>query len=924
MKLVSLKKVPLWLVIVFMMAGCIATPNDIVKFDLSTPQGRYMEAEKQAKILDSKDPYDKKRVELWEGTYSAIKELFETTSENMFVVGSGGAIFKINPLTKANRLHKVAFNVAKVNGEFGNFDRAAEILENLVLNERNINEILTSNSAPELYRLLVQVYISASNEEKLLTTCEKVSPILGGKIANSEFNGEDGVEYGTNNKFSQVLMQCAQVFYDSGEKLRGIELYAKIGDFVTNDLESQSKVKGKADMFAAFGTLNSAFKQAKLLSVRMNESFKINYSVEDQKRMLSNQNLQKLPADNLSANALLAKLTVAKNKDDFNRALNAYRLLIDSKSGDSKDSSLNSGMFKYSIKERLYQKLAMFFLNRNDLTNAISEFSNSFEASNENLFAWFNVLDNDHLDAVLKTRRISLDIILSKLSSGSNNDELTTLAFEMFGLTKNIKTEFSTALTRAIYQSNNQADIQKFNKMMSIDSQLKSYRNSLSYGSPEHGSVFDSWSKFYSKKMQLSRELNVNYVSTIRNEFESDKTLFELNRVALKDKVFLDYVKFKKKESDPLLSKIQEDNVHYGVFILTNEGIEFLDLGKAEGLDKDIVSYIEFLRKPLKRSTSSRYTKLSKTLHKKFVTPILNKLSSSSNKFIISTDGELSSVPFEAFMGEDGHLFILENSTQYVTSSKALFAPTVVNSDRKNAVIVADPDYGDANLKKITDEIAYSSNRRNGVFLPLEGVSYEASSVSKILSENQLSVSRLEGSDATEAALKLLDSPSILHIATHGFAVKIKPSVIDAKETFVEINSDEVQTGIALANANKSEGELFANDGVLNWHEFATLNLNKTDLVVFSACDTAIGKRSNGQATQGMRRAAEITGAKASVTTLWSIPNNETIDVMVDFYHHLSNSKSKAESLRKAKLNLIKERPDPYYWAGFVLTESVL
>ena len=61
-----------------------------------------------------------------------------------------------------------------------------------------------------------------------------------------------------------------------------------------------------------------------------------------------------------------------------------------------------------------------------------------------------------------------------------------------------------------------------------------------------------------------------------------------------------------------------------------------------------------------------------------------------------------------------------------------------------------------------------------------------------------------------------------------------------------------------------------------------------------------------------------MAGASASVTSLWSVPSDETTKLMSSFYEHLAKGSSKRAALRQAKLDSIARNPDPYNWAGFV------
>ena len=108
-------------------------------------------------------------------------------------------------------------------------------------------------------------------------------------------------------------------------------------------------------------------------------------------------------------------------------------------------------------------------------------------------------------------------------------------------------------------------------------------------------------------------------------------------------------------------------------------------------------------------------------------------------------------------------------------------------------------------------------------------------------------------------------------------------------------------------------------NGIITAYEISGLNLFSTDLVVLSACETGIGDIIFCEGVYGLRRAFAIAGARALVLSLWSIPDEETKDLMVIFYSLLKSGKGKSEAMREAQLALKKKYPHPYFWGAFIL-----
>jgi CHAT domain-containing protein len=117
-----------------------------------------------------------------------------------------------------------------------------------------------------------------------------------------------------------------------------------------------------------------------------------------------------------------------------------------------------------------------------------------------------------------------------------------------------------------------------------------------------------------------------------------------------------------------------------------------------------------------------------------------------------------------------------------------------------------------------------------------------------------------------------------------------------------------------LASADKSE------DGFLQVYEIFNLKLS-ADLVVLSACETALGKEVTGEGLVGLTRAFFYAGVPSVVVSLWNVVDGPVPDLMLSFYEDLDRLGSKARALRQAKMAMISEgtHSHPAYWAPFVL-----
>jgi CHAT domain-containing protein len=117
-----------------------------------------------------------------------------------------------------------------------------------------------------------------------------------------------------------------------------------------------------------------------------------------------------------------------------------------------------------------------------------------------------------------------------------------------------------------------------------------------------------------------------------------------------------------------------------------------------------------------------------------------------------------------------------------------------------------------------------------------------------------------------------------------------------------------------------------SNDGLLTSSEISDLNLS-SDLVVLSACNTAVDRYNRGDSIMGLARSFKIAGADSVVATLWPIPSKPTVKFMEFFYSNLSSGLTTKESLSNAQRTFIKAKQNqlpaefslPYFWAAFTL-----
>lgn len=219
-------------------------------------------------------------------------------------------------------------------------------------------------------------------------------------------------------------------------------------------------------------------------------------------------------------------------------------------------------------------------------------------------------------------------------------------------------------------------------------------------------------------------------------------------------------------------------------------------------------------------------------------------------------------------------------------------------------------------------------------FLPLEKTKDEVLLASKLFAKENVQL--MLGNQATEENLKALSSkeksPTVLHIATHGFYFAKKEETTDNtfdfvnnKDKFQKADNPLLRSGLIMAGANRvwKGGKAYKGleDGILTAEEVANMNLFDTKLVVLSACKSGLGDiKSNSEGVYGLQRAFKMAGVEYLLVSLWDIEDDTTQKMMQLFYGKLKDGKTIEEAYNYMVATTRSKYPnEPAKWASFVL-----
>jgi tetratricopeptide (TPR) repeat protein len=338
-----------------------------------------------------------------------------------------------------------------------------------------------------------------------------------------------------------------------------------------------------------------------------------------------------------------------------------------------------------------------------------------------------------------------------------------------------------------------------------------------------------------------------------------------LNKAAL-----LEYVEFQTESTVPIDGKVPPNrDLHYGVYTLTaNNFVRWQDLGPVDRIDNLVREYRSEMSTP-GNDHAARQT--GGELDALVFFPIRQSLPH-YKEFYFAPDGLLRLLPFSGLSDERGRLSVRAYVIHNVGTGRDLLGT-------RSPVSAGESMVG-----------GLASFGRPGRYADLTNALEEVRAVSRIIPGAQ----RIAPDQFTKDFFQnRVISPRILHLVTHG---------------------DFARGSLAIKDANISE------DNVLTTQEVAALNLVGTQLVVLSACDTAVASVTFADGLTGFQRSLTLAGAHSELLALWPVDDIQTPELMVQFYENVfKKKKTLSASLRKVQVRMAKKGVPERYWAPFVL-----
>jgi CHAT domain-containing protein/Flp pilus assembly protein TadD len=389
----------------------------------------------------------------------------------------------------------------------------------------------------------------------------------------------------------------------------------------------------------------------------------------------------------------------------------------------------------------------------------------------------------------------------------------------------------------------------------------------------------------------------------------------------------IEIIRFPKYKFDS--AGVYSDSIYYAALIVTHntlnhpEAVILQDGNKMEG--KYITLYKNYIRFKLEdRFSYDIYWK-----------KIQEKLPADVKKVYISPDGVYNQINVNTLKNTATNTFVLDQADlRLVTNTKDLVHHQKhVANTKKFLVLFGNPDYAKelGSAKPVSE--AEGSPDYGRYLEQLPGTETEVKKINEAMTSHSWQTKIYTGQNASEKNLKSINNPKVLHIATHGFFEKdINAETSKKANENPLLTSGLMLTGASVTLYNK-EHNIFnfdkiqtnEEDGILTAYEAMNLNLDHTDLVVLSACETGLGEIKNGEGVYGLQRAFIIAGAKSIIISLWKVNDETTQKLMTYFYQEWAKNDNKVEhkavAFKRAQTRLKEEFPSPYFWGAFILVQ---
>lgn len=498
------------------------------------------------------------------------------------------------------------------------------------------------------------------------------------------------------------------------------------------------------------------------------------------------------------------------------------------------------------------------------------------------------------------------------IKGGDDECELTETCYNGLLFAKALMLETDRAAVDIIRNEGSEEDVANYRNLLSINNRLLKLETNDEYNRHEIDSL---------TFVQRNLEWKLSSTCQSYKEYESYLDInYQKVRDCLKDNEMM---------VDFSLYQDEDSLVQYDAYIFDKDK-KYPILKKCFTLQQ-----LDSLLNGMQSFTLYDYEQLQDKAADLIWKPIEASVPEGSTVYYVPS-GILHAIALEALPLSDGTTLGQHYHFVRLTSARELLREKSAKANRKTAVLYGGLKYDVPAAKMAEESHGYDKSDLSWVMRSAYGskgfkdLGYTKGEVEKIeqtLTGMGYTVTPYIGTKGNAESFVAMSgkSPSILHIATHGFYYT--PEEAKGYEYF-EGNTDAMSlSGLVFAGGNtawlgkeKADGVL---GGILTANDIANLDFRGTDMVVLSACKTAQGLVT-AEGVWGLQRAFKKAGVETIVMSLWNVDDKVTSEFMTTFYERLAdtaNAADKRKAFEQAREIIRKKHPDPFHWAAFVMLD---
>jgi CHAT domain-containing protein len=573
--------------------------------------------------------------------------------------------------------------------------------------------------------------------------------------------------------------------------------------------------------------------------------------------------------------------------------------------------------------------LSSLYILRNNFTEAEKSIKEAMETLKAVYFKNSSRLSEKEKEQYWKTMNNFFETFISfSLKRMKDNPDIIGAAFDNILFSKAILFNSSNKIKKRIFSSGDSLLISMYKEYIGMKDMLLKFYSMTSSQLKSQGINLDS---IENNVNNIEKEISLKS-EIYKQSYEKKKVTWKTIQAVLKpDEAAVEAVRFRYVEKNR-----PTDTIYYVFLIVTDQTEEHPDLILLEnGIQLENEFYNEY-------RNLIKIHEIDSLSYGRFWGKLNDRLKD-YKKIYFSPDGIYNKLNPSTLMMPDGKFLLDIQDIQQVNSSKDLLLGYYQTKQESNllnsAILIGNPNFGleedkvKETARKIRgekqDEKSYEQLEyvRGLSLTRLPGTEKEIKDIEKFLKTKSWVINSYLGDMAVKTAIKNANSPRILHIATHGLFledVKRKGKELFGFEEQKMVENPLLRSGLFFTGADnyiskENPGFIEEDNGLLTAYEAMNLNLDKTELVVLSACETGLGEIQNGEGVFGLRRAFQQAGAKTVLMSLWKVSDDATQELMSNFYRNWVSGMTKREAFHLAQIKIKEKYIYPYYWGAFIM-----